>query len=195
MKNTGAFGRIVRKGLGVLLAVLLLAFLWLVLILGQPQAPRETLPDPTPLPAAGAALQAGSETDLRPLIAAFPAPVMSFMSGSGMVYVNGTSVDTPFQNGYARTVTLYWQTPDGDPLILQSIYPSAAIDLMGKKDYSFSDRIGPTLFGQPSVRMENASSVRLHVISGGGLYVLTLRKPLPDNLSDLFRSLQLFTAD
>ena len=60
MKNTGAFGRIVRKGLGVLLAVILLAFLWLVLILGQPQAPRETLPDPTPLPAAGAALRGGS---------------------------------------------------------------------------------------------------------------------------------------
>ena len=66
---------------------------------------------------------------------------------------------------------------------------------MGKGDYSFSDRAGPTLSGQPSVRMENADTVRIHAVIGPALYVITAPRALSDSLSALSRSIQLFTAD
>ena len=195
MKKTGAIRRVVRKGLGALLVLLLLSFLWLVLIVGQPQETREAAADPTPLPAAGQALRADSEADLPTLAAAFPAPFISFMSGSGMVFVSGSCEDVPFRGGYARVLTQYWQTAEGSPMILQSIFPASALEIMGKRDYSFSGTAGPVLFGQPSVRMENADTIRLHAADGTGLHVITLPKPVPASLPDLTRSLQLFQAE
>ena len=58
------------------------------------------------------------------------------------------------EGGFGRILTLYWQTEAGQPLILQSIYPARALELLGKKDYRFSGTGGPTLFGrQPPVHI------------------------------------------
>lgn len=181
--------------LGGLLSALLFVFLYLTLIVGQPQSSGTSAPDPQPLLTASPAQSINSEADLASLISSFPVPVMSFMSGSGMVFVSGTSEDTAWEDGFGRIVTLYWQTTEGQPLILQSIYPSAALDLMGKGDYAFSDTAGPTLFGQSSVRMENADTVRLHTVTDTGVYVVTLPRALAGALSVLSRSIQLFTVE
>ena len=177
-----------------LVAVVLLAFLYLTLIVGQPQAQEKTAASPQPPLAASPSMNITAESDLYTLISAFPIPVMSFMSGSGAVFVSATSADTAWQNGFGRVATLYWQTADGQPLILQSIYP-ASLDLLGKGDYNFSGVAGPTLFGQPSVRMENKDTLRLHTMTDTGVYVLTAPRALAGELSALSRSIQLFTVD
>ena len=184
------------KALGAALSVVVLAGLYFTLVIAQPQSAAEA-PQPTQAPRPGAPAQrVTSEGELRTLVQSFPAPVMSFMSGSGMVFVSGEAEDAADEEGQGRILTLYWQTEQGTPLMLQSIYPAEAMTLLGKGDYHFSDHAGPALCGQNSVRMENADTVRVHIqLAGNGIYAVTIPQELSRDLSDIVRSIQLFTAD
>lgn len=193
----GSLGRLLGKAGWALLTFTVLAGLYLTLVIAQPQPENseKSGEERPPLLSASPAQTISSENEIQELIRSFPGPVMSFMSGSGMTFVSGTSADLAWQGQFCRQVTLYWQTREGEPLILQSIYPAEALEIMGRGDYSFSGSAGPTLFGMPSVRMENRNTVRVHVqAEGEGLYVLTVPKTLEGALSDLSRSIQLFVT-
>ena len=190
-------GRVLSRALGIVLSLAMLAGLYLTLIIGQPQ-PEEGKESPAPQPAltASPAVSIDREEDLRRLAASFPAPVMSFLNGSGMTFVSGTSADAAWQGAFGRIVTLYWQNAEGEPMILQSIYPAEALELMGKGDYRFSGTAGPMMFGRASARMENAETVRAHVqAEGQGLYVLTVPRSLAGIMQEICRSIQLFVAE
>ncbi len=187
------FLRVLLKTLTALLTIVLLCAVSFLLILAQPKPDETEKVEPQPLLAASPALQVSRETDLRSLVESFPVPVLSFMSGSGMTFVSGTSADFSLKDGFGRMLTLYWQTAEGEPLILQSIYPASALSLLDN-GYHFSTVAGPTLFGVDSVRMENEETVRIHAASETGLYVVTVPKSLSAGLSSLSRSLQLFRA-
>ena len=180
--------------MGILTAAVL-AGLYITMVIGQPQGEVQQKSPPQPLLTASPAMTISSDGNLRDLMAAFPGPVMSFMSGSGMVFVSGESADAAYNGGFGRILSLYWQTEAGEPLILQSIYPAEALSLMGKRDYIFSDTAGPTLFGRASVRMENQETIRFHVQTDTGLYVVTAPRLLASVLSGLARSIQLFRAE
>ena len=185
--------QILLKVLTGLFSVILIVIIGALLVLGQPQKKENEKAEPQPLLTASPALNIDSETGLVSLVESFPAPVLSFMSGSGMSFVSAISSDMGLEGGYGRVATLYWQTPDGDPLILQSIYPASALSLLGS-GYHFSTAAGPTLFGVDSVRMENADTVRLHAATDTGLYVVTVPKSAASGVSSLCRSLQLFSV-
>ena len=187
-------GRALRKIALALLSAAVLAALYFSLVIAQPQPEegKEAAPAPQPLLTASPSQTVQSEGEIRAMAELFPGPVMSFMSGSGMIFVSGTSADRAFQGGFGREMTLYWQTEDGQPLTLRSIYPAEALELMGKQDYRFSATAGPTLFGESTVRMENGETVRIHTqILGKGLYVLTVSASLSDRISAISRSIQL----
>ena len=184
--------KILLKVLGGVLTLLLLILCAASLILARPQektdepAPRQTL-------TAGPAIEIDSEPDLIRLVSAFPASVMSFMSGSGMTFVSAVSADAAVSGGFGRVATLYWQTADGVPMILQSICPADALSLL-ESGFHFSAVSGPTLFGSPTVRMEKEDTLRIHTTTDQALYVLTLPRSLDGEISSLCRSLQLFTV-
>ena len=184
---------VLLKVLTVLVTAVLVAVAGLLLILAQPKEETTEKAAPQPLLTASPALNIVYETELRRLVESFPAPVLSFMSGSGMLFVSGTSADVGLEGGYGRVATLYWQTPEGEPLILQSIYPASALSLLDN-GYHFSRVSGPVLFGSDSVRMENAETVRCHAATASGLYVVTVPKSAASRLSSLSRSLQLFSV-
>lgn len=186
--------RILARAGSVLLVLLLMATACAALILAQPQEEEEA-PAEQPLLSASPALSISSEADLRELVGAFPVPVMSFMSGSGMTFVSGTSADAALKGGFGRVLTLNWQTPDGNPVILQSLYPAAGLELLEDAGFHFAPTAGPTLFGNPSVRMESADRIRVHAATGTGLYAVTLPLDQTAQLSAIARSLQLFTAE
>ena len=191
-KYAGMAGRI----LGSLITLGLLAGLYLTLIIGQPQREEQTEILPQPLLTASPGISVTREENLRELLSTFPAPMMSFMSGSGMAFVSGNSADVAWKGQFGRVLTLYWQTREAQPLILQSIYPADALDLMGGSGYHFSTTTGPALFGQSSVRMENADTIRIHVqAEGRGLYVVTVPKTLAEEMGNICRSIQLFVAN
>ena len=179
--------------LTALFTIALIAAVGFLLILAQPKSEEKEKAEPQPLLAASPALNISQESELRSLVGAFPVPVLSFMSGSGMSFVSAISADTALDGGFGRVATLYWQTAEGEPLMLQSIYPASALSLLDN-GYHFSSILGPTLFGVDSVRMENGDTVRVHAATETGLYVVTVPKDLAPKLSSLCRSLQLFSV-
>ena len=185
--------QVLLKVVTALFSVALIVLIGALLVLVQPKREDTEKAEPQPLLTASPAMNIEAETDLRSLVESFPVPVLSFMSGSGMSFVSGTSADAGLEGGYGRVVSLYWQTQDGDPLILQSIYPASALSLL-EKGYHFSAVAGPTLFGVDSVRMENGDAVRIHAATDTGLYVLTVPKSAASKISSLSRSLQLFSV-
>ena len=185
--------QVLLKVVTALFSVALIVLIGALLVLAQPKREDTEKAEPQPLLTASPAMNIEAETDLRSLVESFPVPVLSFMSGSGMSFVSGTSSDAGLEGGFGRIVSLYWQTQDGDPLILQSIYPASALSLL-EKGYHFSAVAGPTLFGMDSVRMENADTVRVHAATDTGLYVVTVPKAAASKLSSLSRSLQLFSV-
>ena len=193
MKIRKKFLSLLLKGITGLLTVILILLVGFLLVLAQPKKEETEKAEPQPLLTASPALEIEYETGLRSLVESFPVPVLSFMSGSGMVFVSGNSADVGLDGGFGRIVTLYWQTPDGDPLILRSIYPASALSLL-EKDYHFSAIAGPTLFGAGSVRMENADTVRIHAATDTGLYAMIVPKSSAAKISSISRSLQLFSV-
>ena len=150
------FWKVLLKILGAILFIGLLVLAAVSLILAKP-APEKTDSSAAALSLAPSpALEIKDETELYCLVAAFPAPVMSFMSGSGMTFVSAVSSDAAVSGSFARNATLYWQTEDGQPLILQSICPADSLSLL-EDGFHFSASAGPALFGSPSVRMEKAT--------------------------------------
>ena len=185
--------QVLLKVVTALFSVALIVLIGALLVLAQPKREDTEKAEPQPLLTASPAMNIEAETDLRSLVESFPVPVLSFMSGSGMVFVSGNSADVGLDGGFGRIVTLYWQTPDGDPLILRSIYPASALSLL-EKDYHFSAIAGPTLFGAGSVRMENADTVRIHAATDTGLYAMIVPKSSAAKISSISRSLQLFSV-
>ena len=186
--------KLLLRILGGLVFSVLLALAAVSLILAKPAPEQAKNPAATPSLEASPAMEIRDETDLYRLVAAFPAPVMSFMSGSGMTFVSAVSADSAVSGSFARTASLYWQTEDAQPLILQSICPADALSLL-EEGYHFSAVAGPTLFGNRSVRMEKEDTIRIHTTTDQALYVLIIPSSLSDRISDLSRSLQLFTVN
>ena len=192
-----ADGKKIRKTvLGLISAVLgtaLLALLAASLILAKPQEEKSETATARPFENASPAVSIQSESDLVSLISAFPAPVMSFMSGSGMTFVSATSSDVAYNGGFARIAVLYWQTSEGVPVTLRTVWPADALSLL-EDGYHFMPYAGPALFGGTSVRMENDETVRLHTATDQALYVVLLPRALSGQVSSLCGSLQLYSA-
>ena len=185
--------KILARIVGIVLAVALLVLLAASLIIARP-ADEEQAPVPVkPSAKASPAVTAESEEGLSEVIASFPAPVMNFMSGSGMTFVSASSADAALDGGFGRIATLNWQTPEGEPVMLRSIWPADALSLL-ETGYHFMPYTGPTLFGNASVRMENDDAVRIHTATDRALYVVLLPRSLSGQAGTLCRSLQLFTV-
>lgn len=192
-----ADGKKIRKSLlriiGAVIAAALLALLAASLILAKPQEEKSETAAARPSENASPAVSIHSESDLVSLISAFPAPVMSFMSGSGMTFVSATSSDVAYNGGFARIAVLYWQTAEGVPVTLRTVWPADALSLL-EDGYHFMPYAGPALFGGTSVRMENDETVRLHTATDQALYVVLLPRALSGQVSSLCGSLQLYSA-
>ena len=171
--------------------IVLLGLLAASLILAKPQNDKTGTGPARPSAESSPDLTIDSESDFVQLVSGFPAPVMSFMSGSGMTFVSAVSSSAEVSGGFARIVTLYWQTPEGQPMTLRSIWPANAMSQL-EDGFHFMPVSGPTLFGSPSVRMENDESIRLHIATDQALYVVLLPRALNGQVSELCRSLQLF---
>jgi len=174
-----------------MLCGLLLILTGVALILARPDAPSESAPQP--VLTQEAPLTASEELELKDLAEHFPVSFMSFLSGSGLQFLSASVESVPFEGGFGRRLLSRWGTGEGETVLLESIYPARALSLITDPAFHFSGVSGPTLFGQPSVRMESADHLRLHLQTESGLYVCTLPLSAAGRLGDLVRSLQLFS--
>ena len=193
-----AGGKKVRKVLlrivGTLIAIAVMALLAASLIIAKPQDEDPAPAAARPFTNASPAVTIEDELDLSQLFAAFPAPVMSFMGGSGMTFVSATCADAAVDGGFGRVATLNWQTAEGEPVRLRSIWPAGALDLL-EGGYHFMPYTSPALFGSSSVRMENDQTVRIHAATDQALYEVLLPRALSPETGNICRALQLYASE
>ena len=192
-RKPGVLGKGIRVLLTALVALLLITVFYLAVILGQPQEREGAIQVDMnqPLLNASPAVTITEETYLSALNASFPVPMMQAMSGSGLVLLSGVSCDLAYEDGFARKVQLTYQLASGQQMLVESIYPARALDLLGKGDYHMAATAGMALAGMESVRMENAHTIRLHAQSEQGLYAVTVPVMDASDLSKALKSLQL----
>lgn len=189
--------RVLRAVGSVLLTVLLAAVFYVAVILGEPQEIEQVVRplQDQPLLQASPAITIEGEGQLSALLNPYPVPVMRLLSGSGLTLVSGMSYDAAFENGFGRIVSLQYQGGAGETITIESIYPARALSLMPKGDYHLTGAAGQSLAGLKSVRMENASTIRLHAQAEDAIYVVTVPKMESSELIALTRSLQLFEGE
>lgn len=189
--------RVLKRVLAVVSTLLLAAVFYVAVVLGEPQESEQVVRPMTdqPLLAASPAVNIDVEGQVPVLANDFPAPVLYPLPGSGLRFVSGTSYDAAFESGFGRMVSLTYQMADGQNVTVESIYPARALSLIGRKDYQLSGTAGQSLAGFKSVRMESASSIRLHAQGEEALYVVTAPKLDSAALISLTRSLQLFEGE
>ena len=180
--------------IGIIIAVALLALIAASLIVAKPSEEDPVPAATTPSPNASPAVLIEDELDLSQLFSSFPAPVMSFMGGSGMIFVSASCADEAVNGGFGRVAVLNWQTPEGKPVKLLSIWPADALSLLDE-GFHFMPYTGPALFGNTSVRMENDDAVRIHTATGQALYVVLLPRSLSAQTGEICRALQLYEAE
>ncbi|MBQ8655275.1 MAG: hypothetical protein IJ507_10110 [Clostridia bacterium] len=192
-KKPSLLRKIIRWAITAVVAVLLLAAFYLAVILGHPQENENAVQaDMTqPLLNASPAVTVTEEARLNEINASFPVPVMQAMSGSGLQLISGVSSDLAYEGGFARKTVLTYQTQTGRQMLVESIYPARALELLGKGDYHMGSVAGQALAGMESVRMENGKSIRLHARSETGLYAVTVPMMDSSELAETIRSLQL----
>ena len=191
--------RIVKGVLAALLTVVLLAAFYIAVIMGNPQEEESSAitakQDQPLLDAMSSPIMITEQGQLGALLDAFPAPVMAAMNSTALTFQQGLCEDVPFEGGLGRQVTLTYRTAEGASVTVTSLYPARALALIGKADYAISGTTGLPLAGLRSVRMENASAVRMHAQGADALYVVTLPALSASALRTLTSTLQLYQGD
>ena len=188
--------RIVKAVLLTLLTVVLLAAFYVAVIMGTPQEESSAITakmDQPLLDAMSSPILITQQSQLGTLLDAFPAPVMAAMNSASMTFQQGLCEDVPFENGLGRRVTLTYRTAEGASVTVISLYPART--QLSKEDYTFSATTGLPLAGLRSVRMENASAIRMHAQGADALYVVTLPRLDAAGLRALTSILQLYQGD
>ena len=189
--------RIVKIGLGTLLTTVLLAAFYIAVVMGNPQEEGAStitarLDQPL-LEAMSSPILIREQGQLGLLLNSFPAPVMAAVNSTAMTFQQGLCEDVPFEGGLGRRVTLTYRTTESASVTVVSLYPART--QLTKDDYTFSATTGLPLAGLRSVRMENASNIRMHAQGTDALYIVTLPPLDASGLRTLTSTLQLYQGD
>ena len=191
--------RAVKAVLVTLLTVVLLAAFYIAVIMGNPQEAESaaiTAKEDQPLvEAMSAPLLITDQGQLGLLLKEFPAPVMAAMQTSALTFQQGLCEDVPFEDGFGRRITLTYRTAESGTVTVVSLYPARALELISKEDYIISGTAGLPLAGLRSVRMQNASTVRMHAQGSDALYIVTLPDMSATALRTLTSTLQLYQGE
>lgn len=211
--------RILGRILTIAIGAALVAVFFLGVILGQPQeSQQEAVNLNQPLLAPAADQQIVHETQLGELISSFPVPVLCAAGSSGYTLDNGSAYDIRFEKGMARVTQLQYHTEDNITLMIYSIYPARALEVLQyvteggmlssvnvlpEARYELERKLakyhlvseGSALAGMRTVRMENGEMVRLHTQSADGLYAVIVPLEQAASLTNLIRPLQLITYE
>ena len=176
---------------GVMLALVLAVAFYLAVIMGQPDTQGlegGAAPAEQALRAAEPAYQIQEEGQVQALIDQYPAPALSFHELPGLSFVSGRSYDQAFEGGFARRLELVYQNAGGQSVVLESIYPARAFDLMSREGYALNTLTQTALAGQPAVVMTGEQGVRLHTQGEEAIYILTAPVLAAEELAQITRA-------
>lgn len=173
-----------------LLALFCVAVFYLAVILGEPPADAGTTPAASLyIPEGPIAPSVERPTgDMNKALSEyedyFPAPILYIPLTEGIAFRQGNLYEVAHNNGIARVIEMHYQVEGVGEVLLRSVYPASAYDLLGKQGLEI-DMLAGALGKANAVRMRGEGFMRLHTEVHGALYALTA--PIDDNktLSDL----------
>ena len=173
-----------------LLLLFAAAVIYVLVCVFNPQEEDAVDTTPQELLSASPAVSLSSEDELLDLIDDSPIPVLCSWGEASLRLIAGSSYDAAFENGFGRITALryLYGTTEVDVI---SIYPARAVSLLGRLDYHMSAAPSPLLAGYNSVRMENETTIRIHIQTRSGLYAVIVPKTAVGVLSEIIRPLQL----
>lgn len=170
--------RIFTRVLAVVGVVLALAIIYIFFLMGEPgeddQLAKQPVTQEETIRVPIAATQASSAADLNLLAANFGKPVLTFYE-NGLTLQKATLYDTAFRGGYARRLALQYAFADGSVLLVDSLRPTAAVELLQNPDYTINVSKLYTLAGMDAVRMDTDAQTCL--VARGTEAVYAVRCP------------------
>jgi len=181
--------------LGILLA---LAFLYVFLLMGEPDDDDEVLLKQSAqeevIQMAMTGQELSGDADLNAVAVSFGKAVME-LRGGVLPLLKASLYDTAYRGGYARRLTLTYQFPDGKVLTVDSIRPPGAVALLTDPAYVIHVDTLYTMGGMDAVRMDSSAYIRVAAEGTDAAYVVHIPVAHSDQLTDLLRYMGLIRND
>ncbi len=198
LKPPAKWKAVLKKILILLGIVLALAFLYVFLLMGEPDDDDEMLLQLTNqeelIQMAMTGQELAGDVDVGAAAVSFGKPAME-LRGGVLPLLKASLYDTAYHGGYARRLTLTYQFPDGQVLTVDSIRPAGAVALLEDPGYAIRVDILYTMGGLDAVRMDSANYIRLAAQGTEAAYVVHIPVAHEDQLLDLLRYTGLLRND
>jgi hypothetical protein len=198
IKPPAKWKAVVKKILIVLGLLLALAFLYLFLLMGEPDDDDEALLKQSAqeeiirMPMTGQEMAA--DADLTAAAVSFGEAAME-LRGDVLPLLKASLYDTAYRGGYARRLTLTYQFEDGQIMTIDSIRPPGAISLLEDTAYVIRVDTLYTMGGMDAVRMDSDSYIRLAAAGTNAVYVVHFPVSHEEQLTSLLRYTGLIRTD
>jgi hypothetical protein len=198
IKPPAKWKAVVKKILIVLGLLLALAFLYLFLLMGEPDDDDEALlrqsarEEIIRMPMTGQEMTATA--DLTAAAVSFGEAAME-LRGDVLPLKKASLYDTAYRGGYARRLTLTYQFEDGQIMTIDSIRPPGAIALLEDTAYVIRVDALYTMGGMDAVRMDSDSYIRLAAAGTDAVYVVHFPVSHEEQLTGLLRYTGLIRTD
>ncbi len=189
---------VVKKILIVLGLIVALAFLYLFLLMGEPDDDDEMLLNQSTqeeiiqMPMTGQEMS--GDANLTDAAVSFGKSAME-LRGGVLPLMKAALYDTAYRGGYARRLTLTYQFPGGQVLTVDSIRPPGAIALLTDSAYVIRVDNLYTMGGMNAVRMDSGSYIRLAAEGKDAVYVVHIPVSHEDQMVELLRYTGLIRTD
>lgn len=180
---------VVRRILFVVVMALVIAFVYIFLLLGEPEDEAqklEAVPEERIVHSISP-LEVPGESDATGLAQTFGQPVLSLYPGV-LPMERSRIYDTAFEGDFARRVTLTYTLPSGEQLLVESIRPTSAISLMGGEGFHLDGQRAYAIGGVDAAWMDNGQIIRVFGQTENAAYCVTAPYSCKEELPQLIRS-------
>ena len=181
--------RVIRAVLLTLLLLALAVVFYVSVILANPQEEENPIRTDPPLASAAPPVEMHSAADLPELLQDFPGPAL--MAPDSFTLIGGGMEDKPISGGYARVLTLLYQSPDGREIVLRSLWPAKSEEALDTAGWRLSTIAGQSVAGMESLRLEKGELMRLQCQGTEALYTVETDRISGDELATLLQPLLL----
>ena len=179
----------VLKKIAIILALILaLTFLYLFLLMGEPDDDDEILlaqsaqqEEVIRMPMT--AQEMAGTVDVNAAAVSFGKDAME-LRGGVLPLLKASLYDTAYHGGYARRLTLTYQFPDGTIMTIDSLRPAGAISLFTDPAYTIRVDVIYTMGGMDAVRMDSENYIRVAAQNEDAAYVVHFPVAHADDLAD-----------
>ncbi len=187
---------IAKRALIALMALVLLAILYVFLLIGEPGEDEQLTGKQTAVveeiirvPMAAVEAEGG---DLSTFAATFGKPMLA-MYGNLLDLRKVSLFDTAFEGGYARRVTLEYLFGDGQILRVESVRPTKAATLLGGSSFHLNAQTLYTVGGIDAMRIDSADETRIIAQGTEAVYAVSCPASHASELTALLKQTTLLS--